>query len=479
MLAVELSRRLVANNRVGEIFDVEAGLGGVEMENLSPLEGRYESQVAPLRPYLSEEAFYRYRVRVEIEWVIHQTRHPQLSHAPRLTATKEEQIRRIESSLEYGALREIEAQVQHDGKAIEMYLAERLTQIGLKELAPSIHFGCTSEDISSVAYSLMLKGALAKVLLPEVARLSDDLRDIAFGYRDVVILGLTHGQPAVPTTLGKELAVTVSRIDRQVAALAKAEYFAKFSGAVGSYNAHVLAYPDVDWEETCRDFVESLGLQHSTLTTQVDSRDSLAEIMHIIARLNAILVDFVRDIWLYGAVGYLRFLRDSGTVGSSTMPQKANPIDFENAEANARISLTLLSHLSEALVISRLQRDLSDSSAARNIAVALGHFLVAVLAIRRGLPKLKLNTAHLDVHLVDRWEVMAEAAQTLLRKAGVQGAFELVSEVEQADNLNRESLLRLLDGAKPEDRERFASIQPQDYLGLSSELVDHILRDQG
>ena len=445
------------------------------MQNLSPLDGRYAAQVVPLRAFLSEEAFYRYRLRVEIEWLIYQTRHPQLPHAHRLASADEERVRGIESDLEFDELLAIEARVRHDAKAIELYLAGRLAQMGLQALTPAVHFGCTSEDISSVAYSLMVRDALTEVLSPEVRRLADHLRGVAVRNREVVILGLTHGQPAVPTTLGKELAVFVARIDRQMTALSKAEFFAKFSGAVGSYNAHVLAYPKIAWQKTCREFVESLGVRHSPLTTQVDSRDSLAETMHIISRVSAIIVDLVRDIWMYGAVGYLRFVREPGAVGSSTMPQKANPIDFENAEANARISSNLLAHLGEALVISRMQRDLADSSAARNIAVALAHFLIALLATRRGLSKFEVNSAHLDANLADRWDIMAEAVQTLLRKAGVQNAFELVSEVEQSEKgLTKEALLRLLEPATHEDRERFSSLQPRDYTGLSSELVDHV-----
>ena len=456
-----------------EVLKIQVDAGS-RMQNLSPLDGRYAAQVAPLTDFLSEEAFYRYRLRVEIEWLIFQTRHPQLSHAPRLVPADEERVRRIESDVEFDALLTIEARVKHDVKAIELYLTGRLAQMGLQELVPAVHFCCTSEDISSVAYSLMIRDALTQILSPEVSRLSDDLREGALRNREVVILGLTHGQPAVPTTLGKELAVFVARIDRQAGYLSNAQCFAKFSGAVGSYNAHVLAYPEVDWQKACREFVESLGLQHSPLTTQVDSRDSLAETMHTIARVNAIIVDLVRDMWMYGAVGYLRFVREPGAVGSSTMPQKANPIDFENAEANARMSSTLLAHLGEALVVSRMQRDLADSSGARNIAVALGHFLIALLATRRGLSKFEVNAEQLDVNLAERWDVMAEAAQTLLRKAGIQNAFELVSDVEQSDGLSKEALLRLLEPATREDRERFLSLQPRDYTGLSSELVDHV-----
>ena len=407
------------------------------MQNLSPLEGRYSSHVAPLRPFLSEEAYYRYRLHVEIEWLIHQTRHPQLRHARQLSPAEEERVRRVLSNLDLSALLKVEARTKHDVKAIELYLGGQLDKAGLGELVPAVHFACTSEDISSVAYSLMLKDALAEVISPEIGRLADDLRQLASRNREVVIVGLTHGQPAVPTTLGKEFAVFVARIDRQREILANVELFAKFSGAVGSYNAHVLAYPDVDWQETCREFVESLGLRHSSLTTQVDSRDSLAEVMHTLGRTSAITVDCVRDIWMYGLAGYVHFLRDPGTVGSSTMPQKSNPIDFENAESNARISSTLLAHLGEALVISRLQRDLADSSAARNIAVALGHFLLALLGCRRGLSRLAVNSLGLDATLTDRWEMMAEATQTLLRKAGVRDAFELVSEVERSDGFKQ------------------------------------------
>ena len=449
------------------------------MQNLSPLEGRYAARVAPLRAYLSEEAFYLYRIRVEIEWLVYQAHHPRLSHAQPLPPAAEERVRAIASSVDFGALQEIESRVQHDVKAIELYLAGRLREIGLWELAPAVHFGCTSEDINSVAYSLMLKDALAEVLLPELGRLAEDLRDLAILHRDVAILGLTHGQPAVPTTLGKELAVFVARMERQLSILENADFFAKFSGAVGSYNAHTFAYPEVDWQKTCREFVESLGIQHSPLTTQVDSRDSVAEILHTITRVNAVLVDLVQDVWMYGLIGYIRFSRAPGVVGSSTMPQKANPIDFENAEANARISSTILLHLSEALVVSRLQRDLADSSAARNVAVALAHFTIAVRSTRQGLSKVVVDSVRLDAHLADRWDIMAEAAQTLLRKAGVQDAFELVSEIERSEGLNRDALLRLLDRAIPEDRERFASLEPRDYRGLSSELVDHVHSGEG
>ena len=444
------------------------------MLNMSPLDGRYREMVAPLMPYLSEVAFYRYRALVEVEWLIHQARHPQLIHVAPISVSEEESLRTILENFKIDELQQIEGRVGHDVKAIEYYLRDKLRGIGLARLVPALHFGCTSEDISSTAYSLMLKEAVREVLVPEVVRLSDDLRELAERYREVVVLGITHGQSAVPTTLGKEFAVFVARIDRQATALAESELFAKFSGAVGSYNAHVLAYPDVDWQATCREFVESLGIQHSPLATQVDSRDSLAETMHKVARLNAVIEDLVRDIWLYGALSYLKFSRSSTEVGSSTMPQKTNPIDFENAEANSRMSLALLNHLSEALTVSRLQRDLSDSSAARNIAVALGHFLVAVRSTRRGLAKLSINEPYIETHLDERWDVLTEGAQTLLRKAGVSDAYEQVVAAEQSGSLDKEALLGLLGQAMSEDRERFSSLEPSDYRGLSSELVDQI-----
>ncbi len=444
------------------------------MQILSPLDGRYREAVAPLIPYISEEAYYRYRLVVEIEWLVHQTRHPKLSHASPISASDETALRNIPNDLSFDALQALEGRVGHDVKAIELYLRDELANIGLEKLVPAIHFACTSEDISSTAYAMMIKDSLREVLVPEAQQLSDDLRGLAETHRDVVILGITHGQPAVPTTLGKELAVFVARFDRQLSVLAASEPFAKFSGAVGNYNAHVLAYPDVDWPATCSEFVESLGVRYSPLATQVDSRDSLAEIMHRLARINAITEDLVRDMWLYGAIGYVRFSREVTQVGSSTMPHKANPIEFENSEANARFSLAVLQHLSETLVTSRLQRDLSDSSAARNIAVAFGHFLVAVRSARRGLAKLAVNYSYLDTHLDERWDVMSEATQTLLRKAGVKDAYEIVSTAERNGNLDREALLGLLEQANGNDRERFAALQPSDYRGLSSELVDLI-----
>jgi adenylosuccinate lyase len=340
-----------------------------------------------------------------------------------------------------------------------------------------VHFCCTSEDINNLAYALMLKSALDQAWLPAARTLLAELSELADSAKSIAILARTHGQPASPTTLGKELAVFVYRLNRQLAQIAGAEYLGKFSGAVGNFNAHVAAYPTLDWEKLSRDFVESLGLTWNPLTTQIESHDYLAEIFQALSRFSNILLSLDRDVWMYISFGYFKQAAVKGEVGSSTMPHKVNPINFENSEANCGIAMALLGHLADKLPVSRLQRDLSDSSALRNIGVAVGHLLVAVEATRRGLSRLALDPAAAERDLAGVWEVLGEAVQVVMRKHGLPDAYEQLKELTRGQPLSKELLHQFIAqlALPPEARDYLLALTPQTYVGIAASAVRHVL----
>jgi adenylosuccinate lyase len=361
-------------------------------------------------------------------------------------------------------------------KAVEYYLREKLNALGLTQHAIQVHFCCTSEDINNLAYALMLKSALDQAWLPAARSLVADLTKLSEAAKALPILARTHGQPASPTTLGKELAVFVYRLNRQLAQIAGAEYLGKFSGAVGNFNAHVAAYPSLDWEKLSRDFVESLGLTWNPLTTQIESHDYLAEIFQALARFSNILLSLDRDVWMYISFGYFKQAAVKGEVGSSTMPHKVNPINFENSEANCGIAMALLQHLAEKLPVSRLQRDLSDSSALRNIGVAVGHSLVAIEAARRGLSRLALDPAAAARDLAEVWEVLGEAVQVVMRKHGLPDAYEQLKDLTRGRPLTQEILHQFIGTlALPADaRDYLLKLTPQTYIGIAPNSVRHV-----
>ena len=465
-------------------------LGDVEPPiALGALDGRYRGSVAPLVDHLSEAALNRERVRVEIEWLIHLTSYAVVPGTRSLTAAEQASLRTIVTDFgpaDIAALATIERVTVHDVKAVEYFLKERLAAIapapedaGLGEL---IHFACTSEDINNLAYALMVKGAVEQVWLPRATELADQLADLAREHAATPMLAHTHGQPATPTTLGKELAVLAFRLRRQLDRVGRAAYLGKLNGATGTYGAHLAAVPDHDWEATSRAFVESLGLQWNPLTTQIESHDWQAELYADIARFNRILHGLAQDMWTYISMGYFAQVRGQGTVGSSTMPHKVNPIRFENAEANLEVSCALLDVLANTLVESRMQRDLTDSSMQRNIGTAFGHSLLAIDNVCRGLAGLDAVPDRMAQDLDANWEVLAEPIQSAMRALAASGVpgmdnpYERLKELTRGRRIGAAELREFVVGLglPPEVQERLVALTPTSYTGLAEHLVRHL-----
>ncbi|MCA1597029.1 MAG: adenylosuccinate lyase, partial [Chloroflexi bacterium] len=396
---------------------------------ISPLDGRYEAQVAEIAACFSEWALIKFRVHVEVEWLIALSSTDCIPEVRTFTPDEREFLRGLAANFDDAAaerVKAIEATTRHDVKAVEYYLKERLRGTSLETESEFVHFACTSEDISNLAYGLMLKNGMQEVWLPAAEALVNAVNGMAVEHRAEPMLAHTHGQPASPTTVGKELAVFVLRWRRQLSAVRRLEYLGKINGAVGNFNAHTAAYPDAPWQTIARSFVESLGLTYNPLTTQIEPHDYLAECFHAVQRFNTITIDFDRDIWSYISFGYLKQRVAAGEVGSSTMPHKVNPINFENSEANMEMSSALLNHLAGKLPLSRLQRDLTDTSTLRNIGVALGHSCVALKSALRGLGELSVNREAIGADLNSSWEVLGEAIQTVMRKDGHANPYEVL-----------------------------------------------------
>jgi len=456
---------------------------------LGALDGRYRGTVAPLVDHLSEAALNRERVRVEIEWLIHLTSYAVVPGTRSLTAAEQASLRAIVTDFgpaDIDALAAIERVTVHDVKAVEYFLKERLATIapasedaGLGEL---IHFACTSEDINNLAYALMVQGAVEQVWLPRATALADQLADMAREQAGTPMLAHTHGQPATPTTLGKELAVFAFRLRRQLDRIGRAAYLGKLNGATGTYGAHLAAVPDHDWETTSRVFVEGLGLQWNPLTTQIESHDWQAELYADVARFNRILHGLAQDMWTYISMGYFAQVRGQGTVGSSTMPHKVNPIRFENAEANLEVSCALLDVLSNTLVESRMQRDLTDSSMQRNIGTAFGHSLLAIDNVCRGLAGLDAVPDRMAQDLDANWEVLAEPIQSAMRALAARGVpgmdnpYERLKELTRGRRIGATELREFVAGlGLPADvQERLVALTPASYTGLAEHLVRHL-----
>lgn len=443
------------------------------MSTLSPLDGRYAEYVAPLVEYLSEDALNRARVTVEVEWLIYLVDTGILPGE--FTSEEREEMRNI--VVDPKELAEIEAETRHDVKAVEYYLRKRVKYPDI------VHILCTSEDINNLAYALTIKEAIEKVWLPAARHLSDEIADLAKAQRNQPMLSRTHGQTATPTTLGKEMAVFSWRLSRQLERIHRTEYLGKINGATGTYGAHVVALPEADWPKHSRAFVESLGLTWNPLTTQIESHDWQAELYADVARFNRILHNFATDVWTYISLGYFhQNLAAQGSTGSSTMPHKVNPIRFENAEANLEISSALLDTLSATLVTSRLQRDLTDSTTQRNIGVALGHSLLAIDNVTRGLAGLDVDADALARDLDNSWEVLGEPIQQAMRAAAIKGAEGMDNPYERLKDLTRgqkvtEEVMRdfIKSLGIPEDVEaRLLELTPAGYTGLASKLVDYL-----
>jgi len=449
---------------------------------LSPLDGRYHNKVAALRDYFSEFALIRFRMLVEIEWLKALSREPAIAEVPPFspqTAAALDALAAGFSEADAAAVKAIEARTNHDVKAVEYFLREKLAgNAEISRVAEFIHFACTSEDINNLCHALMLKRAREDVILPALSRIIEKLAALAHEHADAAMLAHTHGQPASPTTLGKEMANVAWRLDRARERMAGVSLLGKINGAVGNYNAHLAAYPAIDWERFARGFVEKLGLEFNPYTIQIEPHDAIAELFDACARINTILIDLDRDVWGYVSLGYFRQRLKEGEVGSSTMPHKVNPIDFENSEGNLGIANALLRHMSEKLPVSRWQRDLTDSTVLRNMGVALGYTLLAYDACLKGLEKLEANRERLAADLDANWEVLAEPIQTVMRRYGVPGAYERLKELTRGkEGITRETLhalIRSLAAVPEAEKKRLLALTPATYIGKAAELAKNI-----
>jgi adenylosuccinate lyase len=449
---------------------------------LSPLDGRYRAQVAELADHLSEAGLNRARVEVEVEWLIALTDRSLFGTAP-LTGDDKGRLRAL--YLDFGPaeidwLADKEAVTRHDVKAVEYLVRDQLERLGLSGIAELTHFACTSEDINSAAYALTVRRAVVEVWLPRFRTVIETLRTLADAHRDAAMLARTHGQPATPTTMGKELAVFAWRLERVARQVATSEFLAKFSGATGTWSAHVSAEPDVDWPELSRSFIESLGIGFNPLTTQIESHDWQVELYDRIRHAGGILHNLATDVWTYISLGYFAQIPVAGATGSSTMPHKINPIRFENAEANLEIAGGLLSTLAATLVTSRLQRDLTDSTTQRNIGVALGHSLLALDNLQRGLGEISLSESVLLADLDGNWEVLAEAIQTVVRaeiaagRSQITDPYALLKDLTRGRRVGASDLAEFVRGLDIGDaaKERLLALTPATYIGLAPGLVD-------
>lgn len=446
---------------------------------LSPLDGRYGSKVAALAPYFSEAGLMKYRVKVEIRWFIYIIDELALAGSVKLTQEQKDKLVSLYENFSEGSAQKIkdyEKTTNHDVKAVEYFIKEHFEAFGLKSLAEFVHFACTSEDINNLAYALMIKDAGSMVILPIWRDTASKLLEMAKMYKGVSLLSRTHGQPASPSTMGKELLNVVARLKRQHDLMIKdGNVMGKINGAVGNFNAHVSAYPNIDWADVACKFVQDdLDLCYQPYTTQIEPHDYMAEIFHGVMRWNTILLDLSRDIWLYVSLGYFKQKVKEGEVGSSTMPHKVNPIDFENAEGNLGIANALLAHFADKLPVSRLQRDLSDSTVQRNIGVALGYSLLAYQSLLNGLGKLEINEKAMQDDLEANWEVLAEPIQTVMRKHAVEGAYEKLKELTRGKRITRDDVKLFIEGLDipQEDKVRLMELTPSSYVGLAEELVD-------
>jgi adenylosuccinate lyase len=448
---------------------------------LSPLDGRYHSKLAGLRDLFSELALIRYRVKVEIEWLKVLAASPTIKEVTQFSPPTIAQLDAVAakfSEADGEAVKAIEAKTNHDVKAVEYFLRDKLA--GNKEVmkaAEFIHFGCTSEDINNLAHALMLSHAREKVLLPALDHIIEKLAGLAHDLADCAMLSRTHGQPASPTTMGKEMVNVAHRLSRGRERIAAVKLTGKFNGAVGNYNAHLAAYPGVDWEKLARGLVESFGLEFNAYTIQIEPHDSIAELFDACARVNTVLIDLDRDAWGYISLGYFKQKTKKGEVGSSTMPHKVNPIDFENSEGNLGLSNALLRHMSDKLPVSRWQRDLTDSTVLRNMGVALGHALLGYDSCLKGLDKLQADRGRMKEELDASWEVLAEPIQTVMRRYGIEGGYEKLKDLTRGqDGFTRDAVHALIKDLKIPDAEkkRLLALTPSTYLGKAAELAKRI-----
>jgi adenylosuccinate lyase len=452
-------------------------MSSTNIDALSPLDGRYAGKLAALRTLFSEAGLMRERVRVECAWLLALAAGPARTALADLPPAARDWLLAMAADpaeTDVTAIKQIEARTNHDVKAVEYWLRARLTELGCSPLHLEwIHFACTSEDINNLAYALMLAAARSRVLLPMLEQLGAQLEALATQHADAAMLGRTHGQTATPTTVGKEFANVSRRLRAQRLALANVEILGKMNGAVGNFNAHVVALPDVDWPAVSAAFVASLQLRANAYTTQIEPHDWIAEFCHALLRANTVLIDLARDLWSYISLGYFKQRAVDGEVGSSTMPHKVNPIDFENAEGNLGVANALLAHFAEKLPISRWQRDLTDSTVLRNIGVALGHASLAYQSLAQGLRKIELDSGRLRQDLDGAWEVLGEAVQTVMRAHGLPDAYDRLKRFTRGRPVDRAAMQAFIEtlDLPLSDKARLLRLEPAEYLGLAPELA--------
>ncbi|EKN3953599.1 adenylosuccinate lyase [Yersinia enterocolitica] len=447
---------------------------------VSPIDGRYGDKVSALRPIFSEFGLLKFRVQVEVRWLQKLAACAEIKEVPAFDANANAYLDKIVQEFneqDAQRIKTIERTTNHDVKAVEYFLKEKVASVpALHAVSEFIHFACTSEDINNLSHALMLQTARQDVILPGWRKIIDSIKALAHQYRDLPLLSRTHGQPATPSTIGKELANVAYRMERQFRQLSQVEILGKINGAVGNYNAHIVAYPEVDWHQFSESFVTSLGINWNPYTTQIEPHDYIAELFDCVARFNTILIDFDRDIWGYIALNHFKQKTIAGEIGSSTMPHKVNPIDFENSEGNLGLSNAVLGHLASKLPVSRWQRDLTDSTVLRNLGVGLGYALIAYQATMKGISKLEVNEAHLLEELDHNWEVLAEPIQTVMRRYGIEKPYEKLKELTRGKRVDAAGMQAFIDSlALPEaEKTRLKAMTPANYIGRATTMVDEL-----
>ena len=449
------------------------------MSNISPIDGRYKKNVSELETFFSEQALMRHRVMVEVEYLLALVEHKSFQKTRTLSKKAFNSLKGLYvefSSTHFKEIKKIEKKTNHDVNAVVVFVSEKLKKIGRDDLVPFVHFGLTSEDINNISYSLMTRGAVDNVMIPSVKGVLKELKTLSKKTKSLSLLSLTHGQPATTTTLGKELAVFVSRVEREIALIKKMKLLAKLSGATGSYAAHKVAFPDLNWPLFSKRFIKKLGLEQSPISTQIEPGDSLAELLHSFVRINNIFSDFSLDMWLYISRNIFVQKNIVGEVGSSTMPHKINPIFFENAEGNLDIANNNFSFLASRITRSRLQRDLSGSTVFRNIGVGFAHSLISYKNLVKGVLRVSPNKAQMKKELDENWSILAEAVQTVLRKSGDASAYDKIKKLTRGKPLTKESYLQLVNSLDVAEKDRVALLEltPHTYLGEINKVLENL-----
>jgi len=448
---------------------------------VSPVDGRYSRHTAELRPLFSEFGLFRFRVEAEVRWLQMLASHPDITEVPAFSDAATAQLNAIISQFSEAdaqRIKEIEKTTNHDMKAVEYFLKESVANnVELNAVGEFIHFACTSEDINNLSHGLMLLNARQDVVLPYCDQILEAIRQLAIEYRSIPMMARTHGQPASPTTMGKEMANVFARLKRQRDAITEVDILGKINGAVGNYNAHLSAYPNLDWHQISEQFVTELGLTWNPSTTQIEPHDYIAELFDAVARFNTILIDFDRDVWGYIALGHFKQKTIAGEIGSSTMPHKVNPIDFENSEGNLGLSNAILNHLSAKLPVSRWQRDLTDSTVLRNLGVGVGYALIAYRSTLKGISKLQVNTDSLSQELDANWELLAEPIQTVMRRYGVEKPYEKLKELTRGKKVNQTIIAEFIDTLSIPDsaKTELKALSPASYIGAAESLTDKLV----